>query len=318
MSVRYRDRLQEQRICREADQAEFSAFSQGLVPIENAFADDRAAGALDDFAPLDPQLEEWVERDLISESASGAVLQEVERRSSILGSVYPFDIDGNCLSARSDSNLTYIFCLAICSTRPIRRFKGEYAVLPRVFERMATEYSGLHLGDYGRAMHTGSPQDEGGPSDYKELFEQLHEETNEWIWGPYGGVLSDEDAKDLNDNGLDFVSWLEMPDRDIGALFITGQCACGEDWHTKFHDHEWSRVARWFNPAVFVSPPQRAFCVPYTLCRGYLFDASERAGLTYDRVRFTAMAARLEDKLSPELRTKMAECIELVRDQEGA
>lgn len=305
----YDRRSYNQRLAEDADQAEQDAVLLGSSTIESGLSDDRMAGCMDDFETGDESLPHWVERDLSSDSAVGGVQSELIRRQELLGDAYPFRLDINAIEVNPAVNsLTYNFCLAVCNTPSLTR--GDYTKLPRTFERMAMEYARLHLGSFGKSLHTGWPRDAGLPTNMADFSMLIHQKTGEWWWGPDHG-LTDDDSKKIKDAGIDFITWIESPDHRPGKLFITGQCACGNDWNTKYGDADVEKIRRWFKPVSWIQPV-KAFCTPYLLVDAYLYEASQQAGLVYDRARFSRLAQTYESELPARLQDDMQECIDLV------
>lgn len=311
MHLDFKQRNINQRLSTDADQAEQAALALGSSTIDSGLMDERMASSMDDFETGDDRLPHWVERDISNDTAIGGVRAELIRRNDILGDAYPFQLDSNAIEpSETQGCLTYNFCLAICNASTITR--GEYTKLPRVFEQVAMEYAHMHIGDFGKSLHTGWPREEGRPTTFKGLAEYINENTDEWWWGPDTG-LSDTDSNRIKDGGIDFLTWLDTPDSRPGKLFITGQCACGNDWNTKFGDADITKFARWFNPISWVAPI-KAFCTPFILVDAYLYEASQKAGLVYDRIRLTMLAKIYENKLSEALKEDMQHCIDLVAD----
>lgn len=308
MSYQHKHHLQ--RLATDADQTEWQAFKLGSVPLDAGLNDDHMADSMDDFdGRFDENDPDWAKEDVASDSASGGLIEEIINRTELLGDAYPFQREGNSLVVKNGEFLTYKFCLAVSIQTNITT--GRYTRLPRVFEIVAMRYTRFHFGNYCNAIHTGWPRQSGEPTQFSALAKYIHEETGEWFWGPEVGLV-DGDSNNIKDAGIDFIAWLESPDTRQGKFFITGQCACGEDWSQKFYDAAYDKYRQWFNPVSWVKP-QLAFCTPYRLVDGNLRDASHQGGIVYDRLRFGALAANYESDLSADLKKEMRECITLVK-----
>jgi hypothetical protein len=127
---------------------------------------------------------------------------------------------------------------------------------------------------------------------FKEVIAALHEMTGEWMWSPEYGMPNDPDPQTVKDEGLDLVVWKEVPDGRPGRMFLLGQCACGNDYTTKFGDidERLHRLSKWVRPMPCVTPV-RVFATPRHIPNDLDFrDVSKRAGFALDRARITLLA----------------------------
>ena len=308
----YRFRHRAQRLTADADQAEFLAFTNGPTPLEAGIYDDRVAGAMDDFATQNGSADtpHWQADDLSYDSAVGSIHEEIERRILIMGRAYPFALKGGTLIYNPNGDLVYEFLLSICNSHSIT--EGEYAELPRVFERLSAQVVAAFFGENTQFIHTGWPRDPSVGISFKEAMRTVSEQTGEWDWEPEGGLPEDP----VNgDSGCDFVVWPRFPDRrKIGQLFILGQCACGNNWTEKWNDLNLKKLQKWFNPLSTVDPV-RTFTTPYHLTDAVLKEASREAGVLFDRARLTLIAhKKVCQVVSSEIKTKMRTLIKLVKN----
>ena len=288
---RYYQRHAAQRATVDADQAEFDALRAGSVTVTSGIYDERVAGAMDDFELNDPpDMERWQQQDVQDDTAVGKVHEELERRASILQDAYPFALADGVLSySAAGASRIYEFLLMICNSS---LGTGEHAELPRLFERVAAKLVGAYFGCNAISIHTGSPRDPAVGTTFRDAMGFVAEQTGEWTWGPEQG-LPDEPGH--GDGGCDFVVMMAAPDhRQIGQLFILGQCACGNNWQTKYGDLDLKNVGKWFNPLAVVDPV-RSFATPHHVTDALLEEASRRAGLFFDRARLTMIARDAAD-----------------------
>lgn len=307
----YSLRHQAQRSASDADQAEFLALKSGSTVVDAGVYDERVAGAMDDFEARDVAVDEfWHSEDLKYDSAVGKIHEEVERRSLMMGTMYPFQLTGGTLAYVPSGNLFYEFFLATCNAGTIT--SGEYVWLPRVFERLSARLVAAFFGTDSRCIHTGAPRDEETGKSFRDAMVTVAEQTSEWRWGPDDG-LPDEPVN--GDGGCDFVVWPSPPDgRAIGQLFILGQCACGNDWQTKFNDLTIKKLQKWFNPLSVVDPV-RCFTTPFHVTDSILKEASREGGFVFDRARLVGISQQLaDDAIDPYLRVRMGHLIDLVKD----
>lgn len=310
MNLQYSERAQNQKVSTDADQVEVDAIKYGSSPIDNGLSDEHMASAMDEFFEDEAHQDQWFEQDLATDSFAGKIRSEILRRVEILGDAYPFKINRNSLVPKDEEFLTYKFCLCVSLQKDIS--SRTYKALPHTFELMALEYSRIHLGPHAKAIHTGWPRTAGQPTKFKELAQFINENTSEWFWGPDDG-LEDDDSNRIKDGGVDFITWLSFPEGFPGQLFITGQCACGNDWKSKPFEANPKNYKKWFNPVTWIDPVQ-AFCTPFSLVEAYIKEMSDTAGLIYERHRFSALAKDYEHQLPEDLRESMRNCIKIFFD----
>ncbi|MEE4208497.1 MAG: hypothetical protein V2I43_04430 [Parvularcula sp.] len=285
------DRHKETRRAKDADQAEHEAIMKGSVVVDRGVYDDRVAGAMDDYEVEEIRtVAAWQRTDLAVDDAVGQVQEEVERRIAMMGALYPFTLSGGLLAYKPSSSGFYEFCLAASLSRNIT--SGLHVGLPRTFERLSALLVARAFGSAAEHLHLGSPRDVEIGTTFRLAMGKAHERTKEWFWGPDYGLP--EERSHTGDEGVDFVVWKRPPDRRIGSLFVLGQCACGDDWNTKFGDINLTKYRRWFRPLSYVEPV-RAFSTPYHLGDGWLIEALPQAGLIFDRARLTILAEQFAE-----------------------
>ena len=290
----------------DADQAEFFALRNGATAVDAGTYDDRLAGTLDD-PETGENRERWHRDDLRSETATGRTQEEIERRAALLGPAYPFTLDQGTLAYAESGARVYEFFLCICNTQLTQ---GEHKWLPRVFERVAARLVAAYFGAYAQSIHVGSPRDEAIGKSFYSAMATVAQRTGEWTWGPDEGLPAEHHR---GDEGCDFVVCLDAGDRrKIGQLFVLGQCACGNDWPTKFRDLDLARLRKWFNPLSVVEPV-RSFATPHHVDDVWLREASRESGLFFDRARLTSIAsAAPQGVLEGGIEQRMRDLVELV------
>ena len=283
--------------------------------MDAGFYTERVAGAMDDFGPNDLSIaENWQLNDLRNEDAAGQIHEQVVRRMDILKDSYPFALENGTLKYKHGSKRlkrspvpVYEFLLSICNAANLTQ--GNYAQLPRVFERVSAQLVAAYFGEHVQSIHTGFPRDADVGTSFREAMKYVSRRTGEWSWGPESG-LPDEPAQ--GDAGCDFIVWPDTLDgRSIGQLFILGQCACGDNWENKLDDLNLRELEKWFNPLSVVTPV-RTFTTPFHVTDTLLNEASRRAGLLFDRARLTLISKKYEKAIGESLLKRMDESIELV------
>jgi hypothetical protein len=288
----YTLRRRDQRTAEEADRAEFDAILRGPTSADAGVYGERIAGTLDDLTRSeDGDREPWEARDLQFDTAVGHVIEEIQRRSRMMGGAYPFAIDGGRVSYSASRSGFYEFCLATSCSPNITA--GDYVSFPRVFERVTALLLKGYIGGEAEVLHTGAPRDREVGTRFKDSLGALHERSGEWRWRPDEGLP--DDPSTVGDEGVDFVVWLKSLDGRPGQLFLLAQCACGGDWDQKLTDVSIARMVKWVNPKPFVDPV-RIFTTPHHLSDGNLIETQREAGLVFDRARLSIIAEKLADE----------------------
>ena len=274
---------------RNADETEFAAMLEGTVPLERGIRDDIVAD--EHHADIEDHNYTWQDEESALDFISGPLIEEIDRRSAILGDKYPFRRINSSLHYVASETLVYEFCLSVSllknlTSKPFNKF-------PLVFEYIASEAARCYLGEAARSIRTGWPPHERAmrPTKFSDMLALLSSETaGEFRWAPYMDLPPKWKENAPKDEGLDFVAWKPFGDKRLGPLFVLGQCACGDDWENKLNDLEEERLKRWMNPVTYVKFV-RAFAVPHHIPGHFVFaDVSRRAGLTFDRARLTILA----------------------------
>ncbi len=287
----YKLRHADQRMYKDADQTEFTAILRGSALMDSGLFDDKISGAIDEYDLESTNNPSWQVQDLNLDSAGGAIREEIERRSELLGDDYPFIISRNqLLYSQSQSNF-YEFCLAISMAKNLTTEKNVY--LPRVFERISASLLKIYFGCNSFSIHVGKPRDPGIGTTFITAMERVHRETKEWIWQPQQPLPGNPQTS--GDEGMDFIVWKDSPDKRLGKLFIIGQCACGDDWKNKFNDLSLPKLSKWFNPVSYVTPV-KAFTTPHHLSDMNLVLAQIEAGWVFDRARLSIIAERFVEE----------------------
>ncbi len=285
MTDHFKVRHEDQRAITNADQAELRAIQNGSAVPDAGIRDEQLSGELEELADGQHELERWAEHDVAADDEVGAIRDEIKRRIDLMGDAYPFKLSNGSIVHRKSASGLYEYCLGVCYAPSITA--GEYVKLPRSFERISGLIASKHLGPRWRMHHTGAPR-----SDFPRFDEAMKNmskvacDGQEWVWNPDRGFPEEWVPGDC---GLDFLIWKPAPDRRIGQLYVVGQCACGNDWSTKFDDLKKERLEPWFRPLTYI-PFIRCFTTPFLLSNGNFDIASRNAGWVLDRARLAMLA----------------------------
>ncbi|GAB2885180.1 hypothetical protein GCM10027202_12210 [Microvirgula curvata] len=310
-SYTWQDRGSLLQTARNADEAELFAILRGSTPIDSGVNDDIIADVHHaDIHHADNHLDfsDWSSEDSAIENITSPVIEEIDRRASLLGCAYPFSRKKASLYYNDSKSHMYEFCLAISlqsdiSSKPWNHF-------PILFEYASAQLAQYFLGHSSSCYRTGWPPSNKSirPSRFKDLISILNTRTNgEFEWRPQAPHAVDYSPphQHVKDEGMDFIAWKDFPDKRLGNLILLGQCACGDDWVDKFEDLNEKKIRQWINPlpsAGFF----RVFSVPFHIPGHHVFShVNAMAGLTFDRVRLT----RLAEENSVDFNSKFSEYI---------
>lgn len=293
---------------RNADEAELEAMRFGSTPLDTGVQDDVIAE--EHHADYGENLSHWEEEDIALEQAVGPVIAEIDRRSILGGESYPFKREHNTLKYSPSITKVYESCLAISLQKDVS--SGRFKIMPLAFELICAEVARLYLGPGALSVRTGWPPHGERPSDFRELITLLAAKTGEFRWSPRRHYEPGEKVKGVKDEGWDYVAWKPFPDKRIGQLFLLGQCACGQNWDTKLNDLNKDILGSWMHPVTWADY-MRSFAVPHHIPgKQILGRVSEHAGLTFDRIRLSAIAEEHAQELNAEVIEFNLKCIKLL------
>ncbi|MCH7269557.1 hypothetical protein MMZ06_06945 [Burkholderia gladioli] len=281
-----------QSISGNADQTEWKAVVEGQANLQAGITDDRIADATDSFAMSDQDDTPFQKSETTFETLTGTLTEEILWRKSILGEDYPFVIEGGSLIHKPNKGMLYEALLGI--TQAATLTEGKHTILPRWFEQIAVVTAQSYLGPNSIARHTGWPRPWTSKKGFKAIVDMLNELTGkrsgEWYWKPASDRPSDPATTDVKDGGVDVVAWLPHRDDRTGQLYLLGQCACGNDWPTKYQDIDLSDLEQWAE--ISVVSPIKSFFTPYRVATPTMRDASRKAGVVFDRIRIVSVLRR--------------------------
>lgn len=282
--MEWRLRVEQARTAVDADQAEVVAVRFGATNVDEGIRDDAMSGELAD--------------EQEREDRAATLLEEIDRRSRILGGAYPFSRERNALRYRQSDTGVYEFCLSITVLASLSTTSGRRYQI--AFERLVRDSLKCFLGAGAVAYRTGAPGDrlEKRPAMIDEMIKEiaaLLNDSGEWVWKPDPEHPYDPSRNDAGDLGIDVVAWKPMPDRRRGNLFLVAQCACGE-WEAKSSDISKERLEGWIKPITFV-PFVKVFAIPFHVPNvPYFGDLNREYGLMFDRARLSLLAEAAENR----------------------
>lgn len=237
-------------------------------------ANEASIGADEEPADLNEEMRDGVE-EMVSE-----VVQRIEGRRDVLGSVYPFRLDskGDILTyepvGESIGKGAYVLSLVLSNLRspvlsnsPLIPEEDEIPGLRRLFQYLSTAALAAEI--QGVAWSFDSPRPDGS-----SFIGKLNE-----IWSTFDdGTVSRQPGAPTHpkDDKIDVFAARLHPDRQPGFLLAVAQVATGKDWKEKsLLGHLEAFRHRWFADA-----PATQF-VPYMIVPFAVADLKFR-----DHVRF--------------------------------
>lgn len=301
--------MSNQKTINNADQTELEALFNSSAPLDAGIIDDKQASALDaiDLSGLD---DTWVIRDAELDDLGSDLSTEISKREDLLNGAYPFSIYKSGLKLKKKSvNLFYIFCL-ILSHSPLKAPRGAEAVnqhMARLFERVTLKIIQTSLGKFSKAYHFGFPRDDGtGIIEAMEKIKSALNLSHEWDVNLIDYVK--EKASRQKDLGIDQIIYVKRPDkRNHSHLFLLGQCACGDDYKSKYHDISIEKLKRYFRPFTNV-PPVKMMSIPFILSDNDFQAVSDSAGWLFDRISLSTLYMEYEE-IRQEYDAKLIELI---------
>jgi hypothetical protein len=170
------------------------------------------------------------------------------------------------------------------------------------------------LGGSAKFFHTGWPRSEGEPKTFVELANKLQTQirsNSEWTFNPILPGINEKSAKYIKDCGIDFIAWHDFFDIRDGMLFLTGQCACGNDWIHKFDDIKFKKLGLWFNPMTLIDPI-KVLTIPFCSISEYILVSSHSDNFLLDRLRLTKLFYEQKINLGQQFTCELERLIQLV------
>lgn len=271
------------------DQLELRVLTEMALPLDSALFDETVSDSILDEVPVSggEEIDDFANAEFRLDSLAGDMETEIQRRRELLAGTYPFRLTEGTFSYTGGSNLIYEFCLAITQAPTITT--GSYCDLPREFERLTGSIAKFWLGESASSYRAGWPPDGDRPSKFKETIEELHDRSGEWWWQERDERY--DDPTEVKDGGVDVVVW-RHPDSRVGGVFMLGQCACGNNWNSKFQDLSPDLIQNKYVRDISVASELRFFSTPFHVPHSKTWlDTSLAAGIVFDRARLVKLGS---------------------------
>ena len=270
----------------------FADFVELLVVFSNG--DGVAFGDIQDRFFGEPDETNSSERNDSNESFIDEIFSLIEERVAIYGNVYPFEIgDEQNVTLKRDLSLPQKLYLFLLFSSSLDIFKSFNSEITTDFELVSCEAIKSFLPNavvkpFGKmSEYNGTAKEK-----IKKLADDIGLQTNDYEFG----CISE---RNVQERGLDIVSWLPFEDRCQNKVIFLCQCACGKQYESKQHD-----IRRFKNYYYFYkTKPQLTLFIPYSLInpkenKFYHSDYIEGDYLVFERLRIINLAKQKDDLLT--------------------
>ncbi|WP_157412810.1 hypothetical protein [Aeromicrobium sp. Root236] len=203
---------------------------------------------------------------------------EIERRSDLMGSGYPYAVSSRGVERRT-SNLTavYDFLLLMSLKDTPVRIEKSFHRSDAIFDAVVREAARARLGKTAVAIDFGYPPRNGRPTDFSKAVS--------WVGDLIGVGDRDLDRPgDSNDDGVDVIAWDPVGDGRVGFPVYLIQNTVRMDYAKKPKDIVPARWVQWLR---LPKEPHTGFAVPFAIPVGddRWPEITTVADLPFDRVR---------------------------------
>lgn len=218
-------------------------------------------------------------------AAMNVGFREMDRRSRILGALYPFSVNNLATRRHAEAIQTPYAALLHLTPHSVYRqlIQTTTVEMETLFEDIASQACAALLGSGGQAVRFGWPSQIGRPREFPAAVEWLADKIGLEVGHGYRPPAR-------KDGGVDVVAWRSFPDRRPGIPLVLAQCTLQEDIVTKSRDVETRVWASWLRMDV---DPLTALVVPGTISRPLDWDEISVRTLLLDRLRTSELCGQV-------------------------
>lgn len=207
-------------------------------------------------------------------------IKECEQRSLFCLQKYPFEINSNSLTLKSEDGVyKEIYQFLLLSTRLDMNTDSIQAGLnaTQLFEELCARVAVEYFGQHSRSMVFGTA----GVGNFKQKVERVIGNLNltSSFKTPLGSTGRQKDA------AVDVVAWIPFADKKDSQLIAIGQCKTGTHWESMLT----STQPKVFFESHFTGLPfadvERLFFVSESYGIDRWEERSRKAGIMFDRTR---------------------------------
>lgn len=253
-----------------------------------------AYGDIQDLFYGEPDENNSTESNDANESFLNSIFAQIDERKILFGAMYPFDKHSEqyvtLKSGLSPSQKLYIFLLLSSSLDIFKSFNLE----------ITTDFEIVSCEVIKAFMPNAIVKPFGKISEYQgtavEKIKKLATDIGLSVNDSEIGNISD---KNVQERGLDIVSWIPFEDCCQNKVIYFCQCACGKTYEYKQHDLR--RHKNYYK--FYKTKPQLTLLIPYSLInpkenKFYDSDEIEDDYLVFERLRIISLIKHKGDILS--------------------
>ena len=216
----------------------------------------------------------------VDEIRVGIALEEMRRRSKILGPKYPYDVTSSRVLPQESPSI-YRYLLATAFRALLEEIEvGEQEPLSKRFEELAEFCLSDFFGEGTQLVNFGVPSALGRPSNFPEAIEWLAHRI---------GIESGRAYRSprRQDGGVDLILWRNFGDRKSGIPIVLVQATIQQDLLNKSRDIDLRLWSGWLSMDV---DPLMALCSPQVVGNIEIWNEISRNCLLFDRIRMTQLS----------------------------
>ena len=225
----------------------------------------------------------------------------MEKRKSILGDAYPFQIDDTYVVTRSTTqDSLYIQLLFLTSKVGLFTSGNSWnlELASQLFEDITERALSGFFGNKTRTLNFGFPSRNGRPAEFAAAVEWLSKKTNIRLGNAYRPPRK-------KDGGVDLFVWKSFSDNQPGVPIMLVQCTIREDYINKIGDIDLRLWANWLSSDL---EPLVALAVPGVVTKEEVWGEITTRGILLHRIRLVELGEESNDLTPVEGLEYLANC----------
>jgi hypothetical protein len=205
-------------------------------------------------------------------------LRLIDKRSDILGSSYPFQVDESFIVTRkSVQDSVYLQLLFLTPGSGIASASSVWnlEIASKLFEDITENSLHNFFGLNTHAVNFGFPSRNGRPAEFASAIEWLSKKTNIRLGSAYRPPRK-------KDGGVDLFVWKSFGDRRPGIPVMLVQCTIKDDFINKIGDIDIRLWSSWLSSDI---EPLVALAVPGMVTKDDVWSEITTRGILLDRTR---------------------------------
>lgn len=204
--------------------------------------------------------------------------RQLERRSQILGTKYPFVVDDSYIvTKKSVEDSVYIQLLFITPGTGVSTAGSVWNLekASKLFEDIAENALSTFFGQNTKTVNFGFPSKNGRPAEFPAAVEWLSKKTNIRLGNAYRPPRK-------KDGGVDLFVWKSFSDNKPGIPIMLVQCTIKDDYINKIGDIDIKLWSSWLSSDI---EPLAALAIPGVVNKDEIWGELTTRGILLDRLR---------------------------------